>query len=338
MACSRPTPSARRASPRAAPVAAARRRRSPGRGGAPGAPGAAPARTAPQAAPAAPPAPPRQPPASEDCLTVNVWTNAANANARRPVMMWIYGGGFTGGSGGQAWYDGEDLAAKGAVIVTMNYRLGAFGFFAHPELAKEVGPQRLRQLRDDGRDRRAAVDQAEHRRVRRRPEQRDDRRRVGRRDHGRRARRHRRRPRASSTARSSRAAAWMGLQMGAHDDGRRRRRAPAPRRWRRPASSRSPSSGRSRSPNCRTFRAADWSSTATSSRRICRSPSPTASRTTSTSWPARTRTRTRSSAAAAVAAAGAVARRRGASGAGRSGRGLRRAGEDSATATWPTRS
>jgi para-nitrobenzyl esterase len=54
-------------------------------------------------------------------------------------MMWIYGGGFTGGSGGQAWYDGEDLAAKGAVIVTMNYRLGQFGFLAHPELAKEAG-------------------------------------------------------------------------------------------------------------------------------------------------------------------------------------------------------
>jgi para-nitrobenzyl esterase len=108
----------------------------PGRGGAPGAPGAAPA-APPQAA--APAAPPRQPPASEDCLTVNVWTNATNANARRPVMMWIYGGGFTGGSGGQAWYDGEDLAAKGAVIVTMNYRLGSFGFFAHPELAQESG-------------------------------------------------------------------------------------------------------------------------------------------------------------------------------------------------------
>src|SRR5687768_2337100 len=62
----------------------------PGRGGAPGAPGAAPV-APPQAA--APPAPPRQPPPSEDCLTVNVWTNAANANARRPVMVWIYGGG-----------------------------------------------------------------------------------------------------------------------------------------------------------------------------------------------------------------------------------------------------
>jgi para-nitrobenzyl esterase len=54
-------------------------------------------------------------------------------------MMWIYGGGFTGGSGGNAWYDGEDLAVKGPVIVTMNYRLGQFGFLAHPELAKEAG-------------------------------------------------------------------------------------------------------------------------------------------------------------------------------------------------------
>jgi para-nitrobenzyl esterase len=110
----------------------------PGRGNAPGAPGApAPAAAAPQAAP--PAAPPRQPPASEDCLTVNVWTNANRAGDRRPVMLWIYGGGFTGGSGGQAWYDGEDLAAKGVVVVTMNYRLGALGFFAHPELAKEAG-------------------------------------------------------------------------------------------------------------------------------------------------------------------------------------------------------
>ena len=113
----------------------------PGRGGAPGGDGrgAAPAAAAPAPAQAAPAAPPRQPPASEDCLTVNIWTNANRANDRRPVMMWIYGGGFTGGSGGQAWYDGEDFANKGVVIVTMNYRLGAFGFFAHPDLAKEAG-------------------------------------------------------------------------------------------------------------------------------------------------------------------------------------------------------
>jgi para-nitrobenzyl esterase len=97
-----------------------------GRGGAPPAPGA-------QAAP------PREPARSEDCLYANVWTSANNANDRRPVMVWIYGGGFTGGSGGLAWYDGENLAAKGPVIVTFNYRLGAFGFLAHPDLAKESG-------------------------------------------------------------------------------------------------------------------------------------------------------------------------------------------------------
>jgi para-nitrobenzyl esterase len=84
-------------------------------------------------------APAREPARSEDCLYANVWTSADNANGRRPVMVWIYGGGFTGGSGGLAWYDGENLAAKGPLIVTFNYRLGAFGFFAHPELANESG-------------------------------------------------------------------------------------------------------------------------------------------------------------------------------------------------------
>jgi para-nitrobenzyl esterase len=91
------------------------------------------------AAPAAPAAPPREPARAEDCLFANVWTSAASANDRRPVMVWIYGGGFSGGSGGLAWYDGEALASKGPVIVTFNYRLGSLGFFAHPELAKEAG-------------------------------------------------------------------------------------------------------------------------------------------------------------------------------------------------------
>jgi para-nitrobenzyl esterase len=94
---------------------------------------------APGAAPAAQAVAPREPARSEDCLYANVWTSASNANDRRPVMVWIYGGGFTSGSGGTAWYDGENLAAKGPVIVTFNYRLGTFGFFAHPELAKESG-------------------------------------------------------------------------------------------------------------------------------------------------------------------------------------------------------
>jgi para-nitrobenzyl esterase len=114
----------------AAPGAAAGR----GRGAAaPGAAAAAPA------APVAPVAPPREPARSEDCLYLNVWTSASAPTDRRPVMVWIYGGGFTGGSGGLAWYDGENLAAKGPVIVTLNYRLGSLGFFAHPELAKESG-------------------------------------------------------------------------------------------------------------------------------------------------------------------------------------------------------
>ena len=109
-----------------------------GRGAAPGA--AAPGAAAPAAAaPAAPAVPPREPARAEDCLYLNVWTSANSPNDRRPVMMWIYGGGFTGGSGGLAWYDGENLASKGPVIVTMNYRLGSLGFFAHPELAKESG-------------------------------------------------------------------------------------------------------------------------------------------------------------------------------------------------------
>lgn len=82
---------------------------------------------------------PAGPGPSEDCLYLNVWTAAASANERRPVIVWTYGGAFTGGSGSEPRYDGETLAKKGAVVVTYNYRLGMFGFFAHPELAKESG-------------------------------------------------------------------------------------------------------------------------------------------------------------------------------------------------------
>ncbi len=76
-------------------------------------------------------------PPSEDCLYVNVWTAAKSASERRPVIVWTYGGGFTGGAGSLAMYDGDALARKGAVVVTYNYRLGIFGFLAHPELTKE---------------------------------------------------------------------------------------------------------------------------------------------------------------------------------------------------------
>src|SRR5947209_4624122 len=72
---------------------------------------------------------------AEDCLSLNVWTPAADS-ARRPVLVWIHGGGFIGGSGAMNLYAGARLAARGdVVVVTVNYRLGILGFLAHPDLA-----------------------------------------------------------------------------------------------------------------------------------------------------------------------------------------------------------
>jgi para-nitrobenzyl esterase len=76
---------------------------------------------------------------SEDCLYLNVWTPAKTAGARLPVMFWVYGGGFVAGSSSEPRQDGEILAHKGVVVVSFNYRLGLFGFYAHPDLAKESG-------------------------------------------------------------------------------------------------------------------------------------------------------------------------------------------------------
>ncbi len=76
---------------------------------------------------------------SEDCLSLNVWTPTANSEAKLPVMVWIYGGGFAAGASSEPRQDGEQLARKGVVVVSLNYRLGVFGFFSHPELAKESG-------------------------------------------------------------------------------------------------------------------------------------------------------------------------------------------------------
>src|SRR5215470_6504541 len=73
---------------------------------------------------------------SEDCLYLNVWT-AAKAGEKRPVMVWIHGGALTRGSGATRAYDGTALAKKGVVLVTINYRLGPFGYLAHPELTAE---------------------------------------------------------------------------------------------------------------------------------------------------------------------------------------------------------
>ena len=81
----------------------------------------------------------RDPGISEDCLTLNVWTPANDKSAKLPVMVWIYGGGFSTGGTSEARQDGTNLAKHGVVIVTMNYRLGIFGFFAHDALAAESG-------------------------------------------------------------------------------------------------------------------------------------------------------------------------------------------------------
>jgi para-nitrobenzyl esterase len=78
-------------------------------------------------------------PMSEDCLTANIWTGARSRNERRPVFVWIYGGGFSQGAGSSPQFDGEGLARKGLVVVTFNYRLGPLGFLATPELSKESG-------------------------------------------------------------------------------------------------------------------------------------------------------------------------------------------------------
>lgn len=78
-------------------------------------------------------------PVSEDCLYLNVWASAKSGNERRPVMFWIHGGGFVEGSGSLPSSDGAALAKKGVVVVSINYRMGVFGFLAHPELTREGG-------------------------------------------------------------------------------------------------------------------------------------------------------------------------------------------------------
>ena len=76
---------------------------------------------------------------AEDCLALNVWTPASVANAKLPVMVWIHGGAYVGGSGSAGLFDGNSLAKRGVVVVTLNYRLGTLGFMAHPALTKEAG-------------------------------------------------------------------------------------------------------------------------------------------------------------------------------------------------------
>src|SRR6516225_7634296 len=74
---------------------------------------------------------------AEDCLYLNVWKPDAATTDKLPVMVWIYGGGFVNGGSSPAVYDGSQFAKKGVVFVSFNYRLGRFGFFAHPALTRE---------------------------------------------------------------------------------------------------------------------------------------------------------------------------------------------------------
>nr|WP_310590113.1 carboxylesterase family protein [Dyadobacter chenwenxiniae] len=74
---------------------------------------------------------------SEDCLYLNVWTPAKTMTEKLPVLVYFYGGGLAAGDGSEPRYDGEALAKKGIVVVTLNYRLGIFGFFSHPDLTNE---------------------------------------------------------------------------------------------------------------------------------------------------------------------------------------------------------
>src|SRR3954447_7560021 len=74
---------------------------------------------------------------SEDCLYLNVWTSAKSGNENLPVLFYVFGGGFQNGDGSEPRYDGENMARKGMVAVSINYRTNIFGFFVHPELTKE---------------------------------------------------------------------------------------------------------------------------------------------------------------------------------------------------------
>jgi para-nitrobenzyl esterase len=74
---------------------------------------------------------------SEDCLYLNIWTPAKTGKEELPVLVYFYGGGLKAGDGSEYRYDGESMARRGIVAVTVNYRLGVFGFLAHPELTRE---------------------------------------------------------------------------------------------------------------------------------------------------------------------------------------------------------
>ncbi len=115
---------------------------------------------------------------SEDCLYLNVWTPAKSGGEKLPVLVYVFGGGFQNGDGSEPRYDGESMARKGIVAVTLNYRTNVFGFFSHPELTRESPQKASGQLRPPRPGRGPALGAGEHRRLRRRPDARHDRRRV----------------------------------------------------------------------------------------------------------------------------------------------------------------
>jgi para-nitrobenzyl esterase len=76
-------------------------------------------------------------PMSEDCLYLNIWTPAKRTDEKLPVMIWFFGGGLQGGYTGEMEFDGERIARRGIVLVSVNYRVNAFGFLSHPEITAE---------------------------------------------------------------------------------------------------------------------------------------------------------------------------------------------------------
>ena len=85
-------------------------------------------------------------PKTEDCLYLNIWSPAKSSKESLPVMVWIHGGGFRVGASREALYDGEEIARKGVVVVTLNYRLGIFGVFRTPGTYERVSSPCFRQL------------------------------------------------------------------------------------------------------------------------------------------------------------------------------------------------
>ena len=176
---------------------------------------------------------------AEDCLYLNVWTPARSEQDKLPVMVWIYGGGFQAGSASEPRQQGDTLARKGVVVVSMNYRLGVFGFFSHAELRAGVAEQGLGQLRAARPARRAALGPGQRRGLRRRSRQRHHLRRERGLLLGQRARRLAARP-WPLPARDRRERRLRGPQRTAAGAARRTRRRPArpsprrsaPRPWR----------------------------------------------------------------------------------------------------------